>query len=381
MLLGLRRVRVPLLVLLALGGWLGGGLYGKDAMAALSVFYVNTQTDSRDAVPGDTECSDSTSFGHCSLRAAIEEANANVVGGNTQIYVPAGLYKLELGQLVITAKTVFIDGAGPAETILDGNSTTRVFDIAGSAVVMIRGVMIQNGKAGKSDDRVFGTHYHGGGIHNHGTLFLENSALSGNYAPAGGAPSCIGACGGGLYNAGSAGLINVTVAYNGADAAGGGIANGGNLDLHYVTLADNLASNGGGLYNNAGSATLFTTIVANNDGLSPANNCGWPITGSPNPPADGGYNLQHSIMAPDPQSCGHNIQVADPGLDPVKNANGSAIYYRLYKWSPAIDGVLSETRPGCGGIDQRRVDRPQDGNDDGVKRCDIGSYERRPTDP
>jgi CSLREA domain-containing protein len=349
-----------------------------DAMAALSVFYVNTQTDSRDAVPGDTVCFDGTSFGHCSLRAAIEEANAH--GGNTQIYVPAGLYKLELGQLVITAKTVFIDGAGPAKTILDGNRTTRVFDIAGSAVVMIRGVMIQNGKAVKSDDRVAGTHYHGGGIHNHGTLFLENSALSGNYAPAGAAPSCTGSCGGGLYNAGSAGLINVTVAYNSADAAGGGIANGGNLDLHYVTLADNLAHTGGGLYN-AGGATLSATIVANNDGVYPGNNCGWPTTGSPNPPGDGGYNLQHSIAAPNPQSCGGSIQVANPELDPVLNANGSAIYYRIYRFSPAIDGVLSDHRPGCGGIDQRGINRPQDGNGDGVVHCDMGAYERRPTDP
>jgi len=364
------------------------------AASTFSVFYVTTQTDSNDAVPGDTECSDSTTFGHCSLRAAIEEVNALPVDGDTQlyaqIYVPAGLYKLELGQLVISgcvaapcpsppSRTVFIDGAGPAETILDGNNTTRVFDITASAVVMIRGVKIQNGRAVKSDDRVFPSHYHGGGIHNHGTLFLENSVLSGNYAPFfSGTNPCTSACGGGLYNAGRAELINVTVAFNNADVAGGGIANGigSNLDLHYVTLADNLTSEGGGLWN-AGFATLYTTIVANNDGQSPANNCDWPSTGPSNPPADGGYNLQYSIMAPDINSCGNDIQVADPGLDPVQNANGF-IYYRINRFSPAVDVVLSETRPGCGGVDQRQVVRPQDGNDDGVKLCDAGSYERQP---
>jgi hypothetical protein len=221
-----------------------------------------------------------------------------------------------------------------------------------------------------------GSHYHGGGIHNHGTLLLENSALSGNYAPGGQTPArnCVEACGGGLYNAGTAGLINVTVSDNGADAGGGGIANSGSLDLHHVTIANNLAPNGGGLYN-AANATMLGTILAGNDGVSPGNNCGWPTSLPSKPPvADPALNLEFAISAPNPQSCG--VSVGDPGLDPVRNRSGAAIYYRIYSWSPAIDRVPFSGL--CPGFDQRGIIRPQDGNGDHKVLCDLGAYERRP---
>ena len=62
---------------------------------AQSTLTVNTTTDSHDATPGDGKCDDGT--GHCSLRAAVEEASAS--GATTNVNVPAGTYALTLGEL------------------------------------------------------------------------------------------------------------------------------------------------------------------------------------------------------------------------------------------------------------------------------------------
>jgi len=100
---------------------------------------------------------------------------------------------------------------------------------------------------------------------------------------------------------------------------------------------------------------------------------------------DGGFNLQHALTASNSMSCGTIITVADPQLQPVVNANGSAIYFLLPKGSLAIDVGNPAAPNGLGGAcaadDQRFVARPQDGDGIGGARCDIGAYERRPTDP
>jgi CSLREA domain-containing protein len=61
-------------------------------------FTVNTTTDTHDATPtpGNPICSDSV--GNCSLRAAMEEANA--LGTAVAVIVPAGTYNLTIGALL-----------------------------------------------------------------------------------------------------------------------------------------------------------------------------------------------------------------------------------------------------------------------------------------
>ena len=55
--------------------------------------------------------------------------------------------------------------------------------------------------------------------------------------------------GGGLYNVGSATLIDSTISGNGGGNAGGGIYNTGELTLINTTLSNNSAENGGGIDN------------------------------------------------------------------------------------------------------------------------------------
>jgi predicted outer membrane repeat protein len=264
-------------------------------------------------------------------------------------------------------------GAGADRSTIDGNHTHRVLDIAAGASVEIANVMIQNGKGEQSV--VVPAHSHGGGIHNHGALTLRNSALSGNVAD-----SVLQPHGGGIYNAGSATLINVTISYNSA-TIGGGVYDGKSMVLHNVTISGNLAPSGGGIYSSRSTSAhtyLENSIVASNDGIAPGDNCVGAIF-------DGHYNLQFALAAAHNDSCGTMIPIADPQLMPVLNSNGSAIVFALPQWSPAIDQGNPAPPDGlngaCAADDQRLVVRPQDGDGMGGARCDIGAYERRPTDP
>src|SRR5205823_1740630 len=136
---------------------------------------------------------------------------------------------------------------GSGKTIIDGNNDSRLFDIAATAFAYISGVSIENGDAGNSE--VFPGHYHGGGIHNHGTLVLVDSTLRFN-------SPYPGWNGGGMTNAGTgdATLVNVTIRTN-YGQAGAGIENLGTLSITNATIAWNSANGaavGGGIYNSNG---------------------------------------------------------------------------------------------------------------------------------
>jgi hypothetical protein len=343
------------------------------AQQSFAIFIVDSAADWPDAHPADGNCAALMPKPwlppRCTLRAAIDEVNA---GSQTNtISLPAGTYLLT-SQLVIR-KEVHLWGAGADRSVIDAKHLYRVFDIASGALADISGVMIQNGVAEKSI--VVPSHYHGGAIHNHGTLMLRNSAISGSVA------NNSQPYGGGIYNAGSANLANVTISYNSA-TMGGGIYDSGGAVLNNVTISGNLAGQGGGIYSAAIQTLLTNSIVADNDALPSGLNCFVAPTGTV---VDGGFNLQHALTASNSISCGTIITVADPQLQPVVNSNGSAIYFLLPRGSAAIDLGNPAAPNGQGGAcaadDQRFVARPQDGDRIAGAWCDIGAYERRPTDP
>jgi CSLREA domain-containing protein len=356
------------------------------APAAAATFSVNDTADAVDAAPGDGHCA--TAAGTCTLRAAVQEANARA-GGDT-IMVPAGTYLLTIegrgedmaltGDLDIRVD-VTITGAGAASTVVDGNGTDRVFEIANSmAVVTISSLTIRNGDqgsvAGDTD---------GGGLYNSGTLTLTDVVVANNTASAGN--------GGGISSANDLTLTGCTVSGNTAANFGGGIDNPLTVTLTNVTVSGNTsgAGGGGGVANDLADAIATLTSVTIADNSAPAGSGG------------GFYNLgaatfRYVIVADSPSgdncagggtstSQGHNLDSGntcgftdptdlvnvDPQLGPLQDNGGPTPTQALSTGSPAIDVGGDDCPPPL--TDQRGFSRPADGNGDGNATCDIGAYE------
>lgn len=98
--------------------------------ASAATFNVNTTADTVDAVAGNGLCADSG--GVCSLRAAIEEANA--LAGADTINVVAGTYTLGSNLPAYTqVADLSIIGANAASTIIDGVNSFRAINVYGNA--------------------------------------------------------------------------------------------------------------------------------------------------------------------------------------------------------------------------------------------------------
>jgi CSLREA domain-containing protein len=214
--------------------------------------------------------------GNCSLREAINGANANP--GADDVPVPAGTYLLTLGQLVVS-DDVDIAGVGQTSTIIDGNNTDRVFEIQ-SGLVEISGVTIQNGY-------VFA---YGGGIRSYGSLSLIDSTVTGNTAMTAGynwgrgggisdrngdltltrstvSGNTADREGGGIFSfTGTLALTDSTVSGNTTETGGGGIATYSyNASLTNSTVSGNTADGRGGGIMSSGTLTLASSTVSGND--------------------------------------------------------------------------------------------------------------------
>lgn len=116
---------------------------------------VDVLIDSVDAMPGDGACADAS--GGCSLRAAVQEANASP--GADSIELAADHYVFALpglgedaaasGDLDIVGD-LEIRGAGVAATTIDASALDRVFDLRSGAApseVRLQGLTVRNGAA------------------------------------------------------------------------------------------------------------------------------------------------------------------------------------------------------------------------------------------
>lgn len=370
-----------------------------------ATFVVNTTADTADAVPGDGICADSSNA--CSLRAAVQEANARAGGDTIQLgaatYVLTGAIGDDLaasGDLDITVNLT-VTGAGTASTIIDGGGVDRVFDIDPSGVgvtVTISNLTVRGGSAPANAPAQAGggirnhgtlslsnvtvtansSGINGGGLLNTGTLTLSNTTVSGNTAStdgggiyngnsaaltitastlSGNTANGTGRNGGGIFNSSAASLTNVTISGNSAGSGGGGVFNsGGTAVLVNVTLADNTAALGGGISNAAGTATLTDTLV------SGSGNCSGVIT-------SGGNNLDSGATCA--FAGAGDLSNTDPLLGVLANNGGPTQTRALSATSLAIDAGNNTT---CAATDQRGAARPfpVGGN------CDIGAFEFRP---
>ena len=190
--------------------------------------------------------------GVLSLREAIAEA----LSGDTVDFdanLSGQTIILAQGQLTID-KDLTIEGLGASLLSVNGNRSSRIFEIVEGTVVAISGVTITSGFV--FDD--------GGGIFNAGTLTLTDAVVREN------ATEVFGS-GGGIFNAGTLTVIDSTVSGNTA-RLGGGVANGNAvLELTNSTVTANIAvslpdigSFGGGIDNVSGTVQLtHSTVKAN----------------------------------------------------------------------------------------------------------------------
>jgi predicted outer membrane repeat protein len=208
----------------------------------------------------------------------------------------------------------------------------------------------------------------GGGIYNSsGTLDVFNSTVSGNSATTGN--------GGGIYNLATLNLLQCTVADNTAVGKGGGIFENSATAtwLGADTIAFNQAASGGGLYAKSGNAYLQNTIVAQNTitGSSTASD----ITGTLKL-----ANCYNNLIGTGgtggiTTAQGNQINVANPGLEPLASNGGLTQTIMLQSTSPAINAGSNAKatiiNSAIGGLatDQRGLTRTVGGT------VDIGSVE------
>jgi CSLREA domain-containing protein len=209
--------------------------------ATTLAFEVTTTADAHDAHPGDGKCADAA--GQCTLRAAIEEANASPAGSTVRIGVPAGVFQLVLGSLAAGSAQVplnlTVDGAGPARTVIRARGKFRVMTVAATATTVLENLQVTGGRAGPNS--------YGGGILSAAALTLFNDLVTGNRAGAGG----------GVANAGGSLVVTGSRITNndGGGFGGGGIQNGGprnvpgSVLVASSTISGNVTGNeGGGIF-------------------------------------------------------------------------------------------------------------------------------------
>jgi CSLREA domain-containing protein len=391
--------------------------------SSAATYRVDTLTDATDATPGDGQCR--TAEGTCTLRAAVQEANA--VGGTGVVILPAGRLvmsrpnvsplpnqtaDLELdtasGDIDIFA-SLTIRGAGADRTTIDARHLDRAFNVEPIARVAISDLKITNGDAttsSKTDADIA----LGGAILNTGTITLDRVALVGNHGDGGGGMFSIPATtttvrdsliadnraveGGGLRLDSGGTIINTTITGNVLESRpfgkvipdeitgyGGGIDHrgGANLTIINSTITENHAYKAGGGLNSGQDYApvvpaalwpfrvyLENTIIAGNTADKSGANC----------------HVAEMVI----ESRGHNLAgdgscflSADgdlpgraPRLRPLAANGGPTRTRALRTGSPAINAAGHEA---CPARDQRGGKRPQGAG------CDIGAYEFRASVP
>lgn len=230
-----------------------------------------------------------TNFGACgnaaqtsptggSLREAICVAN-NLGATSSTITVPAGTYGLTSGELQmgkVSGSNITLTGAGAGSTIINGNSSSRVFDldpsVVGGVTTSISGVTITGGAV---------TTFGGAGIiassgnaSTRDTLTLSNSTISNNHVNS----ATTNKYGGGLeFQGGSLTITNSTFSGNTSGSSSGSaveyqhfdVASGEQLTVSGTTFSGNSTNasvsniNVGGALHVAGVSTAVATSVTN----------------------------------------------------------------------------------------------------------------------
>jgi uncharacterized protein (TIGR03437 family) len=326
-------------------------------MPLMSAFVVNDLGDTRDAAPGNGTCADANS--KCTLRAAIEEANA-LAGDDTISFSVTGTITMSLGELLV-GSNVTVSGPGADQVTLSG-SGSRILEIQnGPHDVALSGLTITGGRAasgGALSNLSGGTvsirnctltrntalggpfipsTLGGGGVYNAGKLIIANTVISDNVAT----QQVYTGSGGGIYNIGTLALINSTVSGNGATqfafaaiSSGGGIYNSGMMNVMGGTISGNSATGfssgrggsvtGGGIHN-SGVLNISGSTISGNRAIGGSGGAG--VGGSGGLASGGGiYNVSSGTVTIDLSSISGNSVVGGDGRNAAGTGDGGGIF-------------------------------------------------------
>jgi hypothetical protein len=392
--------------------------------AQAALFSVNNEADVPDDNVGDGICHAELGLpGVCTLRAAVQEANASA--GADMISLSAGqTYTLTRvaqedvalnGDLDLDDDVTIVFFASGERPLVDAGDAERAFEIhAGNATLF--GFDITGGDATLDSDQG------GGGIavnFDAGIVQLSFLRLYGNRAN----------FGGGLYNDGTNTTLSSSELYDNealddfTDSSGAAILNRGELTIDHTSVFANAGVGGLGaiaIENHppfTGSPTLTvinstvasnlgiginsqdeSTLVVRNSTIVGNSSVGIRIGG-----VDGTFQMRNSVVAQQgsddcvisiaadlnldrynmdsDNSCEladgkSNYPGVDPGLTPLARHGG----FTHASWPLTISPMLDQAHPvigaiGCEEDDQHFLERPVDFDGDGNARCDVGAVE------
>ena len=221
---------------------------------------VTNPDDGPDSNPNDGMCGSNDGNGGCTLRAAIQEANA--LKGSQTILLSPGNYILTVpganeeaaatGDLDLIDDVIIASSTGnAADVIISASGLDRIFDLPqGSPNVILQGLTIQGGKIMDST---------GGGIRNvNGNLTLENSVIRNNQSDRSG--------GGISHLNGSLIIQNTTVSNNTSQGRGGGlqVRRGTVAIFENSQFSENQANLGGGISTDKANVRVINSTVTGN---------------------------------------------------------------------------------------------------------------------
>lgn len=338
--------------------------------------------DKSDINPGDGVCQ--SEDGVCTLRAAIEEANAQP--GLRVVSLGTGVYTLDAETSIEVTDDLVLVGTGVANSIIDGSDGATGLSVGDVDVTLrIENLTVSRGRVrafpgdlvvrrarftgGVADGFVGGAILANNGVDIRDTVFDNNRAVSGGAVWAQASSSGIfenvtftGNQGGGLYLGGSDYTLNhVTITGNSGDTGGASGVGGGALTVRngaQVTITGSVLA---GNYRPPGPPALPVVPI----------NC---AVEAPGQLISGGDNLFGDLTGCGLIPTAADIVIADRGADlqPIRFAGAALPFVAPREGSPAVDAMLG---PNCPPVDAIGTERPVDGDNDGLADCDIGAIE------
>ena len=306
-----RHIWLRSLVVLLIGG-VGPVVLASQAVAA--GFTVNSTGDGSDEDTNDGICEVTNGTGDCTLRAAIQQANAT---SGPDVVTFSGSTTTVLGSsLPSITEDLTVTGNGPLSTIVDGNDTGRIVAVGPGVDLSLSQLKLLDGSASGDGGAIL----HQGDALTLTSVNLESNAATGN----GGAIA---------KSAGTMTLNQVIAIGNSAAGDGGAVWTGGGSGTdayNDVSFSTNQAGARGGALFLTGDATITNTVNPASANIDSNDSVG---DGGASYVAGGDVTFSNILVTSNASSAGNGggIAVGGSALDPasVTLQRGSSVPFNM----------------------------------------------------